>query len=205
MRDYSHSHVAAAAAGVVLTVLAGGGVLFASGEAASDHHARAGVSASTLDHRRANQLTRVTSTQSTKELSFRTPRGCTFEDIQRLRVKNLHDGYLLVTGTVGAAESAFFPGPDELVARLKVGSKLSGTSGTQLVTTGEYDGNITVQGVFPVTQGTSLIRLRASSSCETHTSGAFITNRTITALFVPFGSTKVAVPARNAHRSASNR
>jgi hypothetical protein len=204
MALFTRSHLSAASAGIVLTLVAGGGIVLASGQAATrDAGHRAGVNAAKLNGYRAAQLTKVTSVQDLNPIDAFHP-GCSgFTTIKTLRVKNPHGGFLLVTGTVGAARDTDFTDTTELVARLKLGAKLSGEQGTQLVTDGSYDGNIIVQAAFKVRKGKSRIKLQAAADCENN-GAAYITSRTVTAFFTPFGASRVAA-TKSARTATTNR
>jgi hypothetical protein len=193
MTLFTRQHLSAASAGVALTLVAGGGAFLASSQASTTHQgARAGVNAATLNGYTAKQLTKVTSVQDATPVDNFQTTGCTFVTIKSLTVKNPTKGYLLVTATVGAARDTDFPDTAELATRLKLGSKLSGASATQLTSDGDYDGNVTVQATFPVKKGKDTVNLQATANCDTgNTAAAYIDNRTITAQFVPFGSSNV--------------
>ena len=203
MTLFTRQNLSAASAGIVLTLVAGGGAFLASSQASTMHHAgKHHVNATTLNGYKANQLTKVTSVQDPNPLDNFTTASCAFQTVTTLHVKNPHAGFLLVTATVGAARDTDFPSNEELVARVKLGTKVSGANATQLVTDGDYDGNVTVQATFPVKKGKSAVALQLSA-CQS-TAAAYVDSRTVTALFVPFGSsTFVKETARTS--SATNR
>jgi len=94
----------------------------------------------------------------------------------------------MVWGSVGSARDTDFPNPAVLRARLTLGVKKSTAHATTLTQDGGFSGNVNVQALFPVQKGPRTVALQLGE-CETN-AAAFVTDQTISSVFVPFGSTK---------------
>ncbi len=193
MRMPTRSHVSAAAVGAAVALIVGAVVYSGSGEAAP-RPTKAKIDATTLNGYRANQLVKATSVKNSNSIdNFAT---CTFTTTQTLKTVVPRKGFLMVWGSVGSARDTDFPNPAVLTARLTLGVKKSTAHATTLTQDGSFSGNVNVQALFPVQKGPRTVALQLSE-CETN-AAAFVTDQTISAVFVPFGSTSVAKLAKQA-------
>jgi hypothetical protein len=166
--------------------LVAAGTTFTSSDAAQ----RRAVDANTLNGYHARDLVKTFYTRDSNSLDGFD--GCTFKTKLTQPVRAPKAGFLQVTGAVGAARDTDNPDPAELVIRLLAGTKtISGAHATQLTTDGTYDGNVSVDGFTRVPKGRTVLKLQLSE-CGEGDSAAFVTDRTISTLFVPFGTSKVA-------------
>lgn len=192
------------------TLLVTGGIaaaaLVAAGTAAASSGSptvswKAAVNANTLNGYHAKDLARTYFASNTNSVdNFDV---CTFTTKLTQVVNVPVAGYVSVTGGVGAARDTDYPDPAELVIRLVKGGKaISAERATQLATDGSYDGNVTVQGYAPVKKGRNLIKLQMEE-CGDGTTAAFITDRTISTVFTPFGTSRIVTSrpvTRNTNR-----
>lgn len=170
-------------------VVAGSGFLATSSATTHKSGQRTAVNAATLNGYRANELLKTNGVHNPQSLNDFTTSSCKFKTVQTLKVTAPGKGYVMAWGSVGASRDTDFPNPEELVARLSMGKQASGENATQLTTDGSYDGNIAVQAVFPIQEGKHTVKLQLSA-CQP-SAAAYVTNRAISTLFLPFGSSKV--------------
>lgn len=153
---------------------------------------KAAINATTVNGYHARDIAHTYFTQNTKSVdNFDT---CTFTTKLNQVVNAPVAGYASVTGGVGAARDTDFADPAELIIRLVKGTTvISAERATQLTTDGSYDGNVTVQGYAKVKKGRNVIKLQMEE-CGGTTSAAYVTDRTISTVFTPFGASKVVKP-----------
>ena len=136
-----------------------------------------------VDGRHANQLVRATTIRDTAVVdNFDSG---TYVTMTSKSVKAPTKGILLVWGTVDAARDANDPDPAILDARIRVGADATTDQDVVLENSGTNDGSLAISGAIPVTQGPKTVILEAR---ELSAGMAFIVNKSITTLFVPFGN-----------------
>jgi hypothetical protein len=166
--------------------LVAAGTTFTSSDAAQ----RRAIDANTLNGYHAKELVKTFYTRNGNSLDGFN--SCTFRTKLTQPVRAPRAGFLQVTGSAGAARDTDNPDPAELVIQLLAGTKvISAPRGTQLTTDGSFDGNVSVDGYTRVPKGRTVLKLQLSE-CGDGDTAAFVTDRTISTLFVPFGTSKVA-------------
>ena len=146
-------------------------------------HALFAHNADKVDGRHANQLVRAT-TSATRPSSTISTAARTL----RLLTKSVNaptKGILLVWGTISAARDVSDPDEGILNARITIGADSTTEQNVNLENVSTFDGSIAISGAFPVTKGPKTVVLEAR---ELSAGMAFIVNKSITTLFVPFGN-----------------
>jgi hypothetical protein len=185
MQQSLRTRTTIAVALVVSAGLVAAGTTFSSSGAAQ----RRAVDANTLNGYHAKDLVKTFYTRNGNSLDGYDT--CNFRTKLTQPVRAPRAGFLQVTGSVGAARDTDNPDPAELVIRLLAGSKaISAARATQLTTDGSFDGNVSVDGYTRVPKGRTVLKLQLSE-CGDGDSAAFVTDRTISTLFVPFGTSKI--------------
>jgi hypothetical protein len=147
-------------------------------------HALFAHNADKVDGRHANQLVRATTiADSTDVDNFDSSTHVT---LLSKSVRAPTKGILLVWGTVAAARDAGTGDEGILKARIRVGANLTLEQNVNLENSGTADGSIAISGAFPVGPGTRTVILEA---VEVGPGMAYIHDKSITTLFVPFGNT----------------
>jgi hypothetical protein len=165
------------------------------------HHALFAHNADKVDGRHANQLVRATTIRDTTAVdNFDTN---TFTPLLTKSVNAPTKGILLVWGTISAARDVSDPDEGILNARITIGTDSTTDVSVNLENGGTFDGSISISGAIPVTKGPKSVVLEAR---ELSGGMAFIVNKSITTLFVPFGNTgQVGVLGRVMTQSSAAR
>ncbi len=146
-------------------------------------HALFAHNADKVDGRHANQLVRATTIRDTAVVdNFDSG---TYATMTSKSVKVPTKGILLVWGTISAARDASDPDQGILNARIRIGTDSTTEQNVVLENNGVNDGSLAISGAIPVTQGPKTVILEAR---ELSAGMAFIVNKSITTLFVPFGN-----------------
>jgi hypothetical protein len=164
-------------------------------------HALFAHNADKVDGRHANQLVRATTIRDTSSVNDFDSGGYT--PLLTKSVNAPSKGILLVWGTISAARDVSDPDESILNARITIGTESTTEQSVNLENGGSFDGSIAISGVIPVTKGPKSVVLEAR---ELSAGMAFIVNKSITTLFVPFGNTgQVGVLGRVMTQSAAAR
>ena len=146
-------------------------------------HALFAHNADKVDGRHANQLVRATTIRDTTDVDDFD--SVTHVTLLSKSVKAPTKGILLVWGTIAAARDAGMADEGILKARVRVGANSTLEQNVNLENSGTADGSIAISGAFPVTQGVKTVILEA---LEVGPGMAYIHDKSITTLFVPFGN-----------------
>ena len=146
-------------------------------------HALFAHNADKVDGRHANQLVRATTISDTTDVNDFN--SATHLTLLSKSVQAPTKGILLVWGTVAAARDASAPDEGILKARVRVGANVTLEQNVNLENLGTADGSIVISGAFPVLKGTKTVTLEA---VEVGPGMAYIHDKSITTLFVPFGN-----------------
>lgn len=149
-------------------------------------HALFAHNADKVDGRHANQLVRATTISDSTDVDDFD--SATHVTLLSKSVKAPTKGILLVWGTIAAARDANLPDEGILKARVRVGANSTLEQNVNLENSGTADGSIAISGAFPVTQGVKTVILEA---LEVGPGMAYIHDKSITTLFVPFGNNGV--------------
>jgi len=183
MQKPSRTSAAAIALAVVGLIAAGSMVV------ASDASPDKAGNATTLNGYAAKDLTKSQYTRNPESMDDFD--SCTPRSVLKQTFKAPRAGYLQVSGGAGAARDADFPDVAELTIWLQVKQReISGLHATQLTSTGSVDGNVAVDGYTKVKKGKTTIKLMMTE-CGNGNTAAFVTDRTISTSFSPFGSSKI--------------
>jgi hypothetical protein len=164
-------------------------------------HALFAHNADKVDGRHANQLVRATTVRDTSSVNDFDSGGYT--PLLTKSVNAPSKGILLVWGTISAARDVSDPDEGILNARITIGTESTTDQSVNLENGGSSDGSIAISGAIPVTKGPKSVVLEAR---ELSAGMAFIVNKSITTLFVPFGNTgQVGVLGRVMTQSAAAR
>jgi hypothetical protein len=147
-------------------------------------HALFAHNADKVDGRHANQLVRATTVRDTSSVNDFDSGGYT--PLLTKSVNAPSKGILLVWGTISAARDVSDPDEGILNARITIGTESTTDQSVNLENGGSSDGSIAISGAIPVTKGPKSVVLEAR---ELSAGMAFIVNKSITTLFVPFGNT----------------
>jgi hypothetical protein len=147
-------------------------------------HALFAHNADKVDGRHANQLVRATTVRDTSSVNDFDSDGYT--PLLTKSVNAPSKGILLVWGTISAARDVSDPDEGILNARITIGTESTTDQSVNLENGGSSDGSIAISGAIPVTKGPKSVVLEAR---ELSAGMAFIVNKSITTLFVPFGNT----------------
>jgi hypothetical protein len=161
-------------------------------------HALFAHNADKVDGRHANQIARATTiSDSTDVDNFNS---ATHVTLLSKSVTAPTKGILLVWGTVAAARDANMPDEGILKARIRLGSgAMTAEQNVNLENAATADGSIAISAAFPVLKGTKTVILEA---VEVGPGMAYIHDKSITTLFVPFGNAgQVGVLGRPAQTS----
>jgi hypothetical protein len=149
-------------------------------------HAARSADAARLGGLRADQLVRAAHAPSSSAIPVFG--SCQHHPLHRAEVSVPADGILLVWADVNAARAARSTGP---AARLTVRATVAGAvatpeaSVTLTASAGTEDGSVAVSGAHPVRSGTVPVVLEGREC--TANADAYIGERSLTTLFVPFG------------------
>jgi hypothetical protein len=146
-------------------------------------HALFAHNADKVDGRHANQLVRATTISDTTDVNDFN--STTHVTLLSKSVQAPTKGILLVWGTVAAARDASAADEGILKARVRVGASVTLEQNVNLENLGTADGSIAISGAFPVLKGTRTVILEA---VEVGPGMAYIHDKSITTLFVPFGN-----------------
>lgn len=146
-------------------------------------HALFAHNADKVDGRHANQLVRATTIRDTSIVDDFD--SSTYAPLLTRSVNAPTKGILLVWSTVSAARDASDPDEGILNARIRIGADSTTEQNVNLENTSTFDGSIAISGAIPVTSGPKTVVLEAR---ELSAGMAFIVNKSITTLFVPFGN-----------------
>jgi len=146
-------------------------------------HALFAHNADKVDGRHANQLVRATTIRDSTDVDDFD--SSTHVTLLSKSVKAPTKGILLVWGTIAAARDAGMVEEGILKARIRVGANSTLEQNVNLENSGTADGSIAISGAFPVTQGVKTVILEA---LEVGPGMAYIHDKSITTLFVPFGN-----------------
>jgi len=137
-----------------------------------------------LDGYHVNQLVRATTATSTAvNDSFDT---CAFTTLLSKSVTAPRKGILMVWGTIEAARDSDDPDKSVIQARATVdGSAATTVQQIGMEFLGQGDGSLAVSGAVPVLAGARTVALQAQ---ECTAGVAFIRDKSLTTLFVPFGN-----------------
>ena len=141
------------------------------------------VNADKVDGLQANQLVRAATISSTTAIDdFDT---CAMTTVLSKSVTAPANGILMVWGTIEASKD--FTDPDNALLEAQVavgGAAATVANSAYLHFLGTGEATIAVSGAVPVTAGSKAVVLQAQ---ECSAGMAYIVNRSITTLFVPFG------------------
>jgi hypothetical protein len=147
-------------------------------------HALFAHNADKVDGRHANQIVRATSVSDSTDVNDFN--STTYATLLSKSVNAPTKGILLVWGTVAAARDNDDPDEGILKARIRVGSgAMTADQNVNLENPGTADGSIAISGAFPVLKGPKTVVLEA---VEIGAGMAYIHDKSITTLFVPFGN-----------------
>lgn len=146
-------------------------------------HALFAHNADKVDGRHANQLVRATTIRDTSIVDDFD--SGTYAPLVTKSVNAPTKGILLVWGTISAARDVNDPDEGILNARIRIGSDSTTEQNVNLENVSTFDGSIAISGAIPVTKGPKTVVLEAR---ELSAGMAFIVNKSITTLFVPFGN-----------------
>jgi hypothetical protein len=162
-------------------------------------HALFAHNADKVDGRHANQLVRATTIRDTTVVDNFD--SSTFAPLLTKSVNAPTKGILLVWGTISAARDVSDPDEGILSARITIGTDSTTEQNVNLENGSTFDGSIAISG-HPRDQRTQDGRPQAGTVAGM----AFIVNKSITTLFVPFGNTgQVGVLGRVVTQSAAPR
>lgn len=147
-------------------------------------HALFAHNADKVDGRHANQLVRATTIRDMT--SVNDFNSSTLTPLLTKSVNAPTKGVLLVWGTISAARDVSAADEGILSARITIGTDSTTEQSVNLENGGTFDGSIAISGAIPVTKGPKTVVLEAR---ELGPGMAFIVNKSITTLFVPFGNT----------------
>jgi hypothetical protein len=199
MHTFVRSRVSIAAALVASAGLVVAGTLFTSSSASRP---KAPVNAATLNGYHAKDLVKTLYTRNPNSLDNFDTANCAFVTRLTQAVVAPVPGYISVTGAAAGARDTDHADPSELVIRLRVGkTSISGEVATQLTTDGSYDGNVSVLGFKKVPAGKTVVQLQLSECGDGADSVAFVTDRSISTVFTPFGKGDVKPALKTASRS----
>jgi hypothetical protein len=146
-------------------------------------HALFAHNADKVDGRHANQIVRATSVSNSTDVDNFD--SSTHVTLLSKSVNAPTKGILLVWGTVAAARDNGTPDEGILKVQLRVGSTTTLEQAVNLENAGTADGSIAISGAFPVFKGARTVNLEAR---EVGSGMAYIHDKSITTLFVPFGN-----------------
>jgi hypothetical protein len=158
-----------------------------------------------LDGLDANQLVRATTVSTAASVNDFD--ACAFTTVLTRNVNAPVAGILLVTGNLMATRDITDPDPADVAIRVAVGATVATVpQATGLLTDdGNREAGVSATGAIAVGAGTHAVNLQASE-CEAGL--AFLSDRSITTLFVPFGNDgtgTLAVPTAAASAANANR
>ena len=161
-------------------------------------HAIFAHNADKVDGRHANQLVRGT---TIKDDTVVDDFGAdTFTPLLTKSVRAPKRGILLVWGTIAAVHDVSGGTPSVLNARIRVGPSTTTTQAVHLVYSGTEEGSLAISGAVRVSKGTKNVVLEAF---ESEGNLVFITNKSITTLYVPYGNAgKVGLLGRSIPRES---
>jgi hypothetical protein len=146
--------------------------------------AQSAANADQLDGFHANELARAT-TQATEDLIFPFD-AAQFTGLVSIEVTAPRDGILLVFGQVNVNRDVNSTNPTEVIARGAVdGQPATSEAHARSTQDGSVDQSISLGGAIAVTAGPHTASLQAK---EVSSGFAFLTDPSVTTLFVPFGN-----------------
>jgi len=146
-------------------------------------HALFAHNADKVDARHANQLVRATTIRDRTAVD-NFDSGA-FSTLLSKSVKAPKKGILLVWGTISAARDVDNPDEGILNARIRIGTNSTTDQSVNLENAGTFDGSLAISGAIRVTKGSKTVVLEAR---ELGAGMAFIVNKSITTLYVPYGN-----------------